>query len=45
MLPRVRAEWDIHRWAHFPFPVRLRCTALKKDFFLLTFAAFAKTIL
>lgn len=48
MLACVRAEWDLHHWAHFPFPVRLRgsrCTALKKDFFLLTFTVFAKTIL
>ena len=44
MLPCVRAEWDIHHWAHFPFPARLRCTALKKDYFLLTFTVFAKTI-
>lgn len=40
----VRAEWDIH-WAHFPFPVRLSCTPLKTDFFLLTRTVFAKTIL
>lgn len=45
MLPCVGAEWDIHHWDHFPFPVRLRsskCAAPKS--FLLTFTVFSETI-